>query len=138
MELSSQFSQIDNSEHRELIRNNFARIHFGMSCNYQTDTYLLTGEVGNDKSKMCLTVHDDRYVGLTLDCWMYSRLQEQVGQTFRDCLKQVCSLCGGGLILLKSDIEVLPKSFIHSLLGIVPHSLRGQTIVLETVMLISS
>ena len=37
-----------------------------------------SGEVGNDRSKMCLTVLEDRYVGLTHDCWMYSRLQEQV------------------------------------------------------------
>lgn len=41
---------------------------------------ILIGEVKNERSEMCLTALGDGYIGLTIDCWTYSRLQHQVGQ----------------------------------------------------------
>lgn len=40
--------------------------------------YFYVGEVGNQASSMCLTVAKDGFVALTYDCFLYSRLQEQV------------------------------------------------------------
>lgn len=36
------------------------------------------GEVSNSQSSMCLNAADDGFVGLTSDCYVYSRFQEHV------------------------------------------------------------